>query len=494
MKKTNKIFNSNLNADFNRIASQINYDEILDEKRKINTKKIVYKSVMAIALIIPICIILLPLVAFIEIDESAKMIKKSYSLNEIKNLQNESFVALNEVNYPNITEKKEQYKVDETYKNAINNFANLINSKVTLDEKNVVYSPLSLYSMLDIMSLLSNDEETLNELDNLLNASKSIRNENYDNMYKNNYYLTNEGTTQMYNGLFVRNNQTFNVDLLDDLSNKYTEVFSLNFDNNKDIDRMLKWVDKRIDESGFLKKEDLQIKEDTVMFLFSTLYYKNTWRKEFLKDDSYSDVFYGNNNESDVTYMKHSYYSNQVYDYDSYISFKDYYCNGYCIKYIVPKSLQSNIYDEIKNVNIFVDDEEKKMTYINELNQISDSFIIDLSLPRFKVESFIDFNEILKKSGLNKAYDYFGKSFNYAFSDLKDDESIYLQYVKQKNAISFDEDGTIAKSVSFASFGKNTSAVEIVIDTLEVKLNQPFIYIIEDSNSLPLFVGSVNQL
>ena len=134
------------------------------------------------------------------------------------------------------------------------------------------------------------------------------------------------------------------------------------------------------------------------------------------------------------------------------------------------------------------------MTYINELNQISDSFIIDLSLPRFKVESFIDFNEILKKSGLNKAYDCFKKSFNYAFSDLKDDESIYLQYVKQKNVISFDEDGTIAKSVSFASFGKNTSAVEIVIDTLEVKLNQPFIYIIEDSNSLPLFVGSVNQL
>ena len=116
-----------------------------------------------------------------------------------------------------------------------------------------------------------------------------------------------------------------------------------------------------------------------------------------------------------------------------------------------------------------------------------------MSVPKFQASSLIDFSEILKNLGLKKAFNREAKSFNYAFTSLDKDDSVFLKYVKQKNTIKFDEDGTIAKTVSMAGIGKATSS-SIIENTFSVRLNQPFIYIIEDSNGLPLYVGSINQL
>ena len=90
--------------------------------------------------------------------------------------------------------------------------------------------------------------------------------------------------------------------------------------------------------------------------------------------------------------------------------------------------------------------------------------------------------------GLNELFDSNSQSLNHAFKNVED-SSIYLKWVKQKNAISFHEDGTTIRSLTF-SMGAAKSAAPMV-DVLEVKLDQPFIYIIYDSNDLPLYLGYV---
>ncbi len=64
--------------------------------------------------------------------------------------------------------------------------------------------------------------------------------------------------------------------------------------------------------------------------------------------------------------------------------------------------------------------------------------------------------------------------------------NIYLQNVKQRNEIDFNENGTIVRSLSTASFGAGSAGVT-EMNTVEVKLNQPFIYIIKDINGSPTF-------
>ena len=85
-------------------------------------------------------------------------------------------------------------------------------------------------------------------------------------------------------------------------------------------------------------------------------------------------------------------------------------------------------------------------------------------------------------------------SFKNAFNDLKlDDYNIYIQTMKQRNEVEFNEDGSMVKSVTQTSFGAAMSAAPHEHDTLEVDLNQPFIYIIRDINDTPIFVGHVDD-
>jgi len=99
--------------------------------------------------------------------------------------------------------------------------------------------------------------------------------------------------------------------------------------------------------------------------------------------------------------------------------------------------------------------------------------------------------------GLSCLFDRNGHSFNYTFSDLPTPYFTYLTAIKQKNKISFSEDGTIIKSTTYVQLGGAKSAAPHkdgeTIDTYDIKLNQPFIYVVYDKNDLPLYVGHVDM-
>ena len=103
----------------------------------------------------------------------------------------------------------------------------------------------------------------------------------------------------------------------------------------------------------------------------------------------------------------------------------------------------------------------------------------------------IEFNARAVKQDLKKQGQKALKKF---LDDEKlDDFNIYIQKIKQKNEVEFNEDGSIVKSVTMASFGNGGKAAPMENDTLDVKLNQPFIYIIRDINGTPIFVGHVDN-
>ena len=126
----------------------------------------------------------------------------------------------------------------------------------------------------------------------------------------------------------------------------------------------------------------------------------------------------------------------------------------------------------------------------NFTNKIKDKTFITLSVPKFKMENEINFIPILENLGL-------GKIFNENFSTLKNPFIVkegykyYLNAVIQKNSIELNEDGTIIKSISYASIIEET-VVNIDLG-FEIKLNQPFIYIIRDRNKLPIFIGYIKE-
>jgi serine protease inhibitor len=65
-----------------------------------------------------------------------------------------------------------------------------------------------------------------------------------------------------------------------------------------------------------------------------------------------------------------------------------------------------------------------------------------------------------------------------------------IQKTKQKTTVSFDEDGTIVKTVTFSFGAAGTSTAP---GGSQVDLNQPFVYCIKDRSGLPLVLGAVND-
>ena len=65
----------------------------------------------------------------------------------------------------------------------------------------------------------------------------------------------------------------------------------------------------------------------------------------------------------------------------------------------------------------------------------------------------------------------------------------YLTYTKQKTVVSFNEDGTVVKSIvmSRENAGKGGHMGNAVT------LNRPFVYCIKDSQGLPLVIGNVSD-
>ena len=142
----------------------------VNEKRVINPRKVIKYTSLALASSLLIAF-MVPLINMLDVDTTYNEVKRRYSLNEIEILNNTSFKKMNEVKYP--SSKREIYGVSEDYKNALNNFTyNVYNE---LDKDNTSFSPLGLYSNLNIISLASDNELVLNQFDDVLGLNKSLR-------------------------------------------------------------------------------------------------------------------------------------------------------------------------------------------------------------------------------------------------------------------------------------------------------------------------------
>ena len=97
----------------------------------------------------------------------------------------------------------------------------------------------------------------------------------------------------------------------------------------------------------------------------------------------------------------------------------------------------------------------------------------------------------MEKIGLDKLFNSLYSTINNPFITRKD-YNYYLGIFSQKNQVELNEDGTTIKSMTLV-YAYALSASSIDPKGVEVKLNQPFIFIIRDNNLLPIFIGYIKE-
>ena len=106
---------------------------------------------------------------------------------------------------------------------------------------------------------------------------------------------------------------------------------------------------------------------------------------------------------------------------------------------------------------------------------------IDITLPRFKIENKINFNEILKSIGIKKAFDTGKNDLSEIFSIDKD---TFISQISQKTFIEVNEEGAEAVAVTIEETCEGVPAW--------IEINHPFFFAItENTTGTILFMGTV---
>lgn len=400
--------------------------------------------------------------------------KKAYSKKELYQIKENSFTSLNDFALP--SDSLKEGSVSSSYVSAVKDFA----FQVSKAQDSFSYAPLNLYNTLDSLSDVAKDT-CLEKLDSLLGLDKKTRLEAYQNLYPLDFYMNESGILKMYQSMYFQSGYEVNSAFVSSLADRFTMAYQCDLHNTDNQTRICDWIDETMDEKNFIRKDNLEINEDSMALLVSTLRFDGKWHSRYLSDDSYEESFYNQDGKTaKVNYMKHSAFST-IYDYGDYFSVYDRYQNGETIQFLVSKDKKDLTWDLIKDVNFYKEDETKKM---------EGERVVSLSVPKFDVTATTDFLPVLNRLGLSELKNKDSHALDDMFDNLDSKDSVYLSMLKQKNVTTFSEDGTMIKSATIAGVGKNS--VDSYIDTLELRLDHPFVYTVYDWAGIPIYTARVD--
>jgi serpin B len=108
-----------------------------------------------------------------------------------------------------------------------------------------------------------------------------------------------------------------------------------------------------------------------------------------------------------------------------------------------------------------------------------------VALPRFKIEYEVGLNDSLQALGMKRAFDDVDADFSAMSS-----RQLFISEVKQKSYVDVNEEGTEAAAVTTVSMAE--SAMAMPVETFEMIVDRPFVFVIEDSETQSiLFMGVV---
>lgn len=388
----------------------------------------------------------------------------SCNSKRIKNVnlkENNDFEILSKVKYP-----KTKYSIDNvdtSFNQLINEFSSKMIRSIFNESQNEIFSPISLYFALSMLTEGVSSEVALNELEQLLGSDiKSIR-DDLKTVFNNNYYSNKNGRTYFANSIWIDKSLNVNDDYITMLKNHYYATsYHVNFKSTIAKENVVKWINHYTEDLLKLSPETYELDSNLVLLLINTLYFHNNWSVEFDKNATTKNVFYTNiDTKVNADFMMHkidSYYK----DTNEYTVIVDHFENGNTITFISPKQGL----DVVLNKNLL------------EFEQNLEKRKIIFSLPKFEINRTYMLNSNLQSYGINEIFKN-SNSFN------KIAPSLFVSLVRQDVGIKFDEKGVTAASAS--SIGLNKASLPS--DDIIVTLNKPFVYIIKDQTGLPLFIG-----
>ncbi len=347
------------------------------------------------------------------------------------------------------------------------------------DSENTVYSPLNVYMALAMLAETT-DSESREQILELLDADSidALRTQ-AKKVWRANYSDDGAVTSILASSMWLNENVDFNAETLDTLAKNYYASSYQGEMGSKSINTAIQeWLNK---QTGNLLSDyisDIETNPNTLMALFTTIYFQAKWENEFSKSDNTDRIFHSPSGDITCEFMNATETYGQYFFGEKFGATKKSLENSGAMWFILP--------DEGVSVRELVSDGEVlEFICSNGDFENSKSLRVNLSMPKFDVKSKIDLSAGLKNLGVTNCF----SAQDADFSPLADGP-IWLDRVSHGARVMADEEGVTAAAYTEMILCGAAMPPE---DEIDFVLDRPFIFAITGSDGLPLFVGTVNN-
>ena len=354
-------------------------------------------------------------------------------------------------------------------------FANRTVGKIFADSENRVYSPISLYVALSMLTEMTAGE-TKQQVMELLGAADSemLRQQNKD-LWIGVYTDDGRSVCRLANGAFLRENADVKREAVDALVDwYYASTYRVPMGTAAADEAIAGWLNQNT--GGLLSQEtrEIQTEVDNLLRLYNTIYYKSSWHDAFESSRTREDVFTAANGAKQKTEFMHRTESGSYRKGDGYTA--------------APRSLNDGrMVFVLPDEGVTPESLLQRQGLLTELTGDYNAAELVWSVPKFDVKSSTGLNEALRSLGVTDAFD--GTKAD--FTPLTDNGAV-VDSVMQAARVKIDEDGV--EAAAYTEIVANDSAMMEIPPTVEMELDRPFLFAIFDYNNVPLFVGTVNTV
>ncbi len=357
---------------------------------------------------------------------------------------------------------------------AVLDFAGRTATEIFAGQENTVYSPISLYVALGMLTELT-DGETKRQVMALLDGADTETLRQQINRLWMSVYQDGDAVCRLANAAFLRENADVKQTAADTLAEWYfASSYRVPMGTEEADAAIASWLNQQT--GGLLSEETGNIRtvEENLLRLYNTIYYKAGWRRAFESSQTETDTFTAANGSKQQVDFLHQTGEGTYRKGEGYTA--------------APKTLEcGRMVFVLPDEGVTPESLLQREGFLKELTGEYDSAQVIWSVPKFDVKSSVELKDVLRALGVADAFD----ADKADFTPLTD-SGVVVGSVMQAARVKIDEEGV--EAAAYTEIAVNDSAPMEPPSVVEMNLNRPFLFVVFSDDDVPLFVGTVQTM
>lgn len=355
---------------------------------------------------------------------------------------------------------------------SLNSFSFDMYKQLKSDKENLFFSPFSI----DIALLMVREgakSDTKTGFEKVLHIDSNMNNKDaHDFVLNLKSFKNSSNQLNISNAIWIQRDFKIKTNFQNSIQTNYlADAFPVNFlDRNKSATQINKWAAQKTNNLINCVISPDEITNSTKLVITNAIYFVDKWDKQFEKYLTKTDDFYGVNCDTvKINFMHESGLMNYFENNDFQFISKYYkgYDKSFCV--ILPK----------KRLGIFSIETMMDKSIIDSIFKHIVLNDVDLSIPKFKLESSFSLKESLMKLGLKNAF-----TNEADFSGISSTSHLRINNVTHKTYIEVNEEKTEAAAVTTVSFTDGLMPIDGQKPKPKVfNADHPFMFMIIDSQT-----------